>query len=178
MIKINKDKYITVEEFDALDISSKSDYRYSKLYNAYKWLPRGQKSGVDYLMSTYGLTRNKALSFYRKAERQVAEQTNIHLTDTKAFQRYVTRTIMGTTSVMSNINILKEEVTVTRDFSSDDVFKQEVVDRLHNFMDQWKNTSIIDEYDKYISDQISYEELKQAIDNFKRTSPEYLVGSN
>lgn len=137
----------------------------------------GQKEGVSYLMQTYGLDYRKALSMYRKAEYKLAQQTNIHLTDTKAFQRYVAKSIEGKVQVQSNINVLSGTVTIQNLTNNDDIFKTEVTNRLQNFLEKYKNTSIMDKYNQYITDQISYEEFKMQVEIFKRSSYEYLIGS-
>lgn len=150
----------------------------------------GQKQGVDYIMQVYNVPYNKALSLYRKAEYKLAQQTSLHTSNTKAFQRYVARTIEGTTAVKSNINLSESTISLSNVSIGSDIFKLEVEQRLNKFMSKYAGTEIYKVYESYMSGQryfgkmykyngkdITYEDLKNAIEDFKRNSHEYLIGS-
>lgn len=137
----------------------------------------GQKEGVSYLMQTYGLTYRKALSMFQKAAYQIAQHTDIHLSDTRAYNRFVAKSIEGKVQVQSNINIASQTVTIDNIVDNNDIFKSEVSVRLEKFLEKYKNTSIMDSYNLYMTNQISYEQLKIAIEDFKRKSYQYLIGS-
>lgn len=149
----------------------------------------GQKEGVDYIMKAYNVPYRKALSLYYKAQYQLAQKTNLHISDFRAFQRYVARSVEGTTSVKSNINRASGTVSLSN-VGPDDIFKSEVQFRLNNFMQKYAGTDIVKVYEAYMNNtvytgkmgkysgkQITYGLLKDAIEDFKRDSYEYMVGS-
>lgn len=137
----------------------------------------GQKAGVDYLRQAYGYSYRQALSMYRKIEYKVAQKVNTIDLTAKQFQSFVTRTITGSkntkvkTYIHNNNNI---DIVFT---GSSDEFKSEVQARLKNFIKKYKNTSINVYYNAYMSGQLDYETFKDEIENFKRSSKEYLAGS-
>lgn len=150
----------------------------------------GQKQGVDYIRQVYNVSYNKALSLYRKAEYQLAQQTTLHQTDVKAFQRYVARTIEGTTQVKANINLSTSNISLSNVTVGSDIFKLEVQQRLNKFMNKYAGTDIYKIYEAYMNDtvyigkmykysgkKITYDQLKNAVEDFKRNSYEYLIGS-
>lgn len=139
----------------------------------------GQQKGVNFIMGVYGYDYRKALSIYRKIEYRIAQKTDTTKMTTFAYQKFVTQSIIGETEMKTKA-FIDYKGNISIDYASEtDEFKYEVERRLHNFKEKYQNTDIGAIIDDYLSPNgtTDFETLKSEIEEFKRSSTQYMAGS-
>ena len=145
----------------------------------YDPLKQGQQKGISFLRNVYGFSYRKALSVYAKIRYQIAQKMDVYKTTAKELDVFVTKALLGESQIKT-----KAIVSYTGEFeikygSDLDPFKQEVARRLEKFKQRYEGSTISEIIDEYLTpgSEITYDELKDAIEEFKQNSPEHLRGS-